>query len=242
MKRFIPKALKVQYQLTRRCIKDYNGDLIFAKKSNHTPLFNYYTQEEQKITQSACFDNKATNIQTGAAQFEQYIIQPNEVLSFWKVVGAPTPQNGFKKSRNLVQGVLQQGYGGGLCLLASLIYYQAIKAGLEIVERHHHSYDVYNDYNRCAPLGSDAAVAYGYLDLRIKNNTNAPIYFKVWVDGDKTISQLYSTLPLPTHNIEFKRNRLAKDKMNITTICNSTQFLHTKTYQLQAKHFDKYIQ
>jgi len=59
-------------------------------------------------------------------------------------------------------------YGGGLCQLSGIIYHAVLEAGLEILERHPHSLDIYTATTRYTPLGSDAAVVYGHKDLRFK--------------------------------------------------------------------------
>ena len=53
--------------------------------------------------------------------------------------------------------------------MSGLIYYVSLMAGLEVLERHPHSRDIYDDQTRYAPLGADATVAYGFKDLRVLN-------------------------------------------------------------------------
>lgn len=67
------------------------------------------------------------------------------------------------------------GYGGGNCQVSSTIY-NAIKDldGIDIVERHHHAKDV-----PYVKKGQDAAVAYGSIDFKFKNNTDYTIIINV---------------------------------------------------------------
>ena len=41
---------------------------------------------------------------------------------------------------------------------------------MEIVERYNHSIDIHTDEDSDSPLGADAAIAYPFKDLRIRNN------------------------------------------------------------------------
>ena len=72
--------------------------------------------------------------------------------------------------RQLYSSGLGSSDGGGICQVSTALYIAAVKADLEIVERHPHS--VPSDY---APIGLDATIVYGSRDLRIKNNTDFPI-------------------------------------------------------------------
>ncbi len=74
-------------------------------------------------------------------------------------------------------GSVTSDYGGGLCQISCLLYYLSLKVGLTILERHSHSFDIYTEDQRFTPLGSDAAVAYGLKDLRIRNTFSFPIQF-----------------------------------------------------------------
>ncbi len=100
-------------------------------------------------------------------------------------------------------------YGGGLCQLSGLLYYVSIVAGFEIIERHAHSRDIYDDNTRYAPLGSDATVAYGFKDLRVLNTTSSPICFRVWVSQEMVRCDLCSPGTIESSTIEFATTALS---------------------------------
>ncbi len=57
-------------------------------------------------------------------------------------------------------------------------------SSLTVVERHHHNgLDMFPDYGRQVPFGTGTAVAYNYIDYRVKNETD--ITFQVLVYTDK---------------------------------------------------------
>ena len=68
--------------------------------------------------------------------------------------------------------------GGGICQVSSTLYSALLYANLEILERHNHSLPV-----GYIPLGMDATIAEGLLDLRFRNNTNYPIKLSASADG-----------------------------------------------------------
>jgi len=58
--------------------------------------------------------NKIENLRLAIAQIDGLVIQPNQVFSFWYLVGNPTKQRGFKLGMVLDNGKVSTGYGGGL--------------------------------------------------------------------------------------------------------------------------------
>jgi len=82
------------------------------------------------------------------------LVPPEAIFSFWHVVDRPTGARGFVPGRSLLGGELRPDYGGGLCQLSGIIYYSSLIAGLDILERHPHSRDIYDDQTRYTPLGA----------------------------------------------------------------------------------------
>jgi len=70
----------------------------------------------------------------------------------------------------------EEGCGGGVCQVSTTIYQAAKAAGLLIVERHDHQKEV-----QYAPLGEDAAVNYGSLDMQFRNSTDRVLRLDVSV-------------------------------------------------------------
>ncbi|MBK9073166.1 MAG: VanW family protein [Myxococcales bacterium] len=152
-------------------------------------------------------ERKIHNIAVAARAVTSISIAPGETFSFWRAVGRATARRGYLRSRNLVGGELRQELGGGICQLSGLLYHVGLTLGLGIVERHAHSVDLYQDDNRFTPLGADAAVVFGYKDLRLLNTTEANLVFDVRCEGHALIARaLADRALLPTH-IEFVRTR-----------------------------------
>ena len=216
----IPAPFRLQYQLVKRYWKDVQqkGNQPFAQKNNQKEkAFSPQIDLEQPVKKSAFAANKVFNIQKASDSIASYIVEPGEMFSFWKAVGPPSRRKGFKEGRNIVNGELKKGYGGGLCQLSGIVYHLALTAGLEVAERHHHSMDIYKEEDRFCPLGSDATVVYGYKDLRLRNNLEVPVRFSFKVN-EKSVSGILETSgEIIKRNVEFLRKD-QQDKREVITI------------------------
>ena len=109
---------------------------------------------------------RAQNIRLAADAIDGVVIEPGGVFSFNEVVGDSSAERGYQEAPVIRNGKVAVGDGGGICQVSTALYIAAVKADLDIVERHPHS--VVSDY---APIGLDATIVYGQIDLRIRNNT-----------------------------------------------------------------------
>ena len=106
---------------------------------------------------------------------------------------------------NIIKNKLDFDYGGGLCQLSGLLYHLAITAGLNVVERHPHSVDLYTEETRYTPLGADATTAYGYKDLRLLNNLKIPLCFRIKIEGDQLIGSICAAESLREYELKFNK-------------------------------------
>jgi vancomycin resistance protein YoaR len=95
-------------------------------------------------------------------------------------MGPRTIDRGFDYAPVIVDGVLRQGVGGGICQFATTLFNAAFFAGLPIVERHPH--DFYIDHY---PVGRDAAVAWGSKDLKFRNDSGRTLMIRCWAGGGR---------------------------------------------------------
>lgn len=125
--------------------------------------------EYEAISQSSD-PGRRENIRLAAEAVDGTVIQPGDEFSFNEVVGNTSLERGYQEAAVIRNGAVALGAGGGICQVSTAIYIAAVKADLEITERHPHS--VPSDY---APIGLDATIVHDQFDLRIKNNTAHPI-------------------------------------------------------------------
>jgi len=218
LRQFIPRRMKIAFQLSRRWIRYHllRRDIQYANTTGQ--LGQARINLRQAVRKSHLYENKLANLKLAGTRVSSLVIQPGEVFSFWRVVGPPRRKYGFKKGRNLIGGKLQEDYGGGLCQLSGLVYHLSLLAGLEIVERHHHSVDIYTDDQRFTPLGADATVVYGYKDLQLRNCLPFAIQFDVHVGPDCVDGNLRACENLSAHTIRFQGEPAEADRKAVMTL------------------------
>src|SRR5579862_1701627 len=85
-------------------------------------------------------------------------------------LSAGTAKGGFREAPVLKNGKHDVDIGGGICQVSTTMYNAAVLANLKIVKRNNHSIpSVY------VPIGRDATVDWGSLDLVIGNPTDKPV-------------------------------------------------------------------
>lgn len=143
---------------------------------------------------SGSSENRMSNIALALRKINGTKLNPGEVFSFNQVVGNRTAKAGFKPAPVIMPDKsMQDGIGGGICQASSTLFNAAALAGLEIVERYHHSFPVaYLD------PGLDATVAWGGADLKFRNNRNTPVFIRAYRSGTKACVEIYGE-PLPNN-------------------------------------------
>ncbi len=133
--------------------------------------------------------SRSNNIKLAASKMSGAMLAPGETLSFNDRVGPRTEELGYKEAHVFIGDRIEDDFGGGVCQVSTTLYNALFMANLEILQRSCHSMTV--DY---VPLGRDAAVAYGIVDLAFRNTTSGHVLivaetkpgfitFKVYGDG-----------------------------------------------------------
>lgn len=131
------------------------------------------------------------NMELALKKISGTILKPGEVFSYNEKLGdSTTAQSGFLPAHIIVNGVLTDGYGGGICQPSSTLYIAALYAGMEITERYCHSMP-----SSYVPIGLDATVSYGSLDFKFKNVLDYPVYIYGNMSGSKVTTSIYGVLP-----------------------------------------------
>lgn len=131
-------------------------------------------------------NNRGKNIANATSRINGMVLMPGEVMSASDSMGSRNAANGYLEAGSYLNGETVESYGGGVCQVSTTLYNAVILAELEIVERSSHSMIV--DYVKPS---MDAAISEGVLDLKIKNNTDAPIYIEGITNGGKLTFTVY---------------------------------------------------
>jgi len=133
--------------------------------------------------------NTLFNIQKSAADINGIILKPGETLSFNRLIGPADKEDGYKESTIIANGQFIKGYGGGVCQVSTTLYNAALLANLQIMERYNHS--IYGKPTSYVPLGQDAAVFYGYKDLKFKNSLDQQVVIFSEIKPDRLIVTIW---------------------------------------------------
>lgn len=160
---------------------------------------------------------KIHNLRLALKRFDGLVIPAQAVFSFWRQLGRASPGRGFVVGRELREGCIVPATGGGLCQLSNGFYDTALRAGLEVVERHRHSRVLAGSL---AEIDRDATVFWNYKDLRLR----APFDWRLEVSMDDTTLSIRvrarespSAAVLP---LEVKQR--AEDRPGDCTSCDAT--------------------
>ncbi len=213
----IPLGVRQEIRNTQRKLIDFcdkNKPRIVFEKLNYPLQFSLI----QPILQGSFYENKVKNIQRGCDILNTSAINKKQVWSFWYHIGRPSTRNGFYQGRSLINGSVSPQTGGGLCQLTSIIYHLSLLAGLEVVERHTHSIDIYNESARFTPLGADATVVWGFKDLRIRNPYNFSVYFVAYIKESNLIVEFHSEQTIQSKEVKFIRTVVSKGINKVNTV------------------------
>ena len=116
-------------------------------------------------------EGRLTNIRISCEKLNGTVVSNGETFSFCETVGPSTAEEGYKEAPVIVNGEKVQGLGGGNCQISSTLYNAVLSVpSLTVVERHEHGREVHY-----VPEGKDAAVSYGSVDFKFKNETGNDI-------------------------------------------------------------------
>ncbi|CUR56282.1 VanW family protein [metagenome] len=106
------------------------------------------------------------NIGRAAELVNGTILKPGETFSLNDTVGERTRENGFTEGFIISNGIFAEDLGGGVSQMATTTFNAMFFAGLKDVEHKPHSF-----YIDRYPVGREATVAWGSVDLRFTNDT-----------------------------------------------------------------------
>jgi vancomycin resistance protein YoaR len=159
---------------------------------------------------------RAINIRRAGGFLDGAIILPGEQLSFNDIVGRRIHGRGFVDAPVIVNDEMEDDVGGGVCQVATTLHAAAVFANLHVVQRRSHSRP-----SGYAPLGLDATVIDGKVDLKLRNPYDEPLLvhvsfpsaFAIRVeilgrDSDVEVDHAYSV----THREPFTRRVWHKEE------------------------------
>lgn len=131
---------------------------------------------------------RTQNIARAVELINGSVIQPGQVWSFNGTVGERTKANGFTEGLIIRDGAYKAELGGGISALATTMYNAAFFAGIQAPEHGPHVF-----YIERYPEGREATVSWGYLDLKLRNDTDKPVTIRTSSTPEKVSVSLWGT-------------------------------------------------
>lgn len=128
-------------------------------------------------------ENKVFNLKLAAKMLDGLLIKPGETFSLWQAVRHADRHTPYKDGLAVINGKLVTTKGGGLCQMSNLLFWVFLHSPLTIVERHTHKVKRFPVMRSEEPEGVDAAISEGWLDLKVKNETD--ITFQIGLSFDE---------------------------------------------------------
>lgn len=205
-----------------------DGNKYARKTSNQVLPNTVFETSSLMLNENSGFDmkyqiNKVHNLKLAAKTVDKVIIGPNETFSFWQLVRRADQHEKYKDGLNLVDGKITGTYGGGLCQLSNMLFWLFLHTPLTIIERHGHAVESFPSTTEDLPCGTDATISEGWLDLKIRNDTDNTFQIVISFDDEYMYGRLLSQNPV---NVEY----------SITNSSVCYIYKNGRTYQIASVH------
>ncbi len=168
-----------------------------------SPLYNQNTGFDMVYQ-----ENKVFNLKLAAKTLNGLFIKPGETFSFWQLVRNAEQTVRFKDGLSVENGKLTTVKGGGLCHLSNFLFWMFLHSPLKIVERHPHRIKGFPSPGGNEPDGVDATVSEGWLDLKMKNETDWTFQIDLSFEGSVLYGRLLTDQTMPCRYEITNRDKL----------------------------------
>lgn len=166
-------------------LADNHLKMIYAPMAI-TSMEGYVLAGGCETSYSTSSRNRCNNVEIAASHLNNYLVQPGQVVSISDAILPRTTANGYKEAGAYENGETVPAIGGGICQVSSTVYTAVMNAGLTVIERHPHSMPVHY-----LPLGQDAAISQGALDLKFRNDYDRPVVMQTQTVDKKLTVTIY---------------------------------------------------
>lgn len=128
------------------------------------------------------------NVGEAARRINGTILRPGEVFSMNETAKERTPANGYTEGYIISGGRFREELGGGVSIITTATWTAGFYAGLERVEQHAHGL-----YIPRYTAGLEATVAWGLLDLKMRNETGNGVLITATRYTDGVLIEMWGT-------------------------------------------------
>ena len=180
----------------------------------------------QTLSTLTLSQNQRDNLYVALRYLDGLMLLPGERFSFNQVVGPRTAARGYLPAPSYLGGESPATLGGGICLLSSVLYQTALKAGFSIEERVPHLRTIHS-----VPPGLDATVWYGQADLKFTNTLDMPVYLKARLQSGALSLSWQGRNAIRPHAIQRRVLRRNPQAVQVTVLRDG-QTVSTDLYRL----------
>lgn len=131
---------------------------------------------------------RTKNLQVGTKIITNTLVKPGETFSLLNAMGPVTAARGFVASGVVEGGFVSNAMGGGISQISTETFNLGYLAGYVDVYHKPHS-----KYFKRYPMGREATLWEGQVDMKWKNNTPYGAVIDIWVEGGYVHAKLWST-------------------------------------------------
>ncbi|HAQ2787133.1 TPA: glycopeptide resistance accessory protein VanW-B [Enterococcus faecium] len=135
-------------------------------------------------------ENKVFNLKLAAKTLNGLLIRPGETFSFWWLVRHADKDTPYKDGLTVTNGKLTTMSGGGMCQMSNLLFWMFLHTPLTIIQRRGHEVKEFPEPNSDEIKGVDATIPEGWIDLKVRNDTDCTYQIWVTLDDEKIIGQV----------------------------------------------------
>jgi vancomycin resistance protein YoaR len=133
--------------------------------------------------------SRVHNVKVAAESMNGILLAPGEEFSFVEYLGPVNAATGYKPELVIKGNETIPEYGGGVCQVSTTLFRAALYTGLEITERHAHSYVV----SYYGTPGLDATIYIPKPDFRFKNTTDSHILLQYYINGTEIGFEIFGS-------------------------------------------------
>ena len=128
--------------------------------------------------------NKVDNLKIASRTMNRILIKPGEIFSFCYLEKNSKKYGKYKEGLISINNKIVPEKGGGICHLSNMLHLLFLMSPLDVIERHGHRVKSFPNPDKDSLEGVDATVSSGWLDLKVKNNTDNTYQIFINFDDD----------------------------------------------------------
>lgn len=223
----------------------------YSKKRGELLPFEISDSKTFMINEESGYDiiyqkNKVHNLKIISETMNKVYIYPYETFSFCYLSRKSRKYGKLKEGLVLVDNKIVPRVGGGICHLSNLLYYTFLHSPLTIVERHGHKVKSLPNPDKDALEGVDATIISGWLDLKVRNDTDNT--YQVVIDFDeeymyaKILSNQESEVYWKIKNKDFKYIKKGNKIFESVSVIKETIDKKTEKPIQEEKLYDEMVE